>query len=170
MIRPVTIHGGYKYQLNLKRGDIEYYRCLTFKTTNYKAKLIVRRIAIEKRESHSCVEIIRSETQEGMDNISRDRCNEWAREFIQKMAVKLKLYPHQIYEMMLLEANQQFASHVYKVPTKSTVLSTIRTTCDSMLLKDVYAVTMSPLCNLTSVCECAVATSLETFMVNGTKC
>ncbi|KAF1742574.1 hypothetical protein MXB_698 [Myxobolus squamalis] len=66
------------------------------------------------------------------------------------MAVNLELYPHQIYEMMLLEANQRFASHVYNVPSKSTVLWTIRTTRDSMLLKDVYAVTRSPLCNLTS--------------------
>ncbi|KAF1741405.1 hypothetical protein MXB_4938 [Myxobolus squamalis] len=85
-----------------------------------------------------------------MENISRDSCNEWAREFIQKMAVKLELYPHKIYEMMLLEANQRFASHVYNVRSKSTVLSTIRTTRNSMLLKDVYTVTRSPLCNLTS--------------------
>ncbi|KAF1740360.1 hypothetical protein MXB_4683, partial [Myxobolus squamalis] len=66
------------------------------------------------------------------------------------MAVKLELYPHQINEMMLLEANQRFASHVYNVPSKSTVLLTIRMTRDSMLLKDVYAVTRSPLCNLKS--------------------
>ncbi|KAF1740611.1 hypothetical protein MXB_5118, partial [Myxobolus squamalis] len=125
--------------------------CSTFKTKNCKAKLTVCRTAIKKRESHSCVEIIRSETQEGMETISRDSCNEWAREFVKKMAVKLEMYPRQIYEMMLLEANQRFASHIYNVPSKSTSrLSTIRTTRDSMLLKDMYAVTRSPFCNLTS--------------------
>ncbi|KAF0991963.1 hypothetical protein HZS_4164 [Henneguya salminicola] len=71
--------------------------------------------------------------------------------FICEKSSRRELYPHQIYESLLLTLRQQFTDMVYDIPSKKYTYARIKEICGSMSVNNIYAITLELMRSLQNV-------------------
>ncbi|KAF0991529.1 hypothetical protein HZS_4308, partial [Henneguya salminicola] len=65
--------------------------------------------------------------------------------FILEKSAILSLYPHQIYESLLIELKIKYASSIYIIPTKSMIYNMIRENRGSLFVYKIHQATIHPM-------------------------
>lgn len=140
--RKKLFYKDYLYQVNKFTESTVYYPCSKF-GSGCVARLIKKRNEVTLKGHHSCVEDnISHQLEPPMANIDS---KEIVNSFIGEKATKLELYPHQIYENLLLCFRQQFAGTIYDIPSKKFTYSKIKEIRGAMSVNSIQAITATPM-------------------------